>query len=114
MYTNVIIIFLDNYEYGLKLMYKLNKNSNLHSEVEERGRGQRLKVKAKRSLDQYYSSPSDDDYDILLKDKPTPYPAFPKKQKSKLNFLKKTILCFLLHCLIYFSLYIICFNHTIL
>lgn len=39
MHINVIFIFLDNYEYGLKLMYKLNKNSNLHSEVEERGRG---------------------------------------------------------------------------
>lgn len=49
MYLNVIFIFLDNYEYGLKLMHKLNKNSNLYSEIEERGHGQRLKVKAKRS-----------------------------------------------------------------
>jgi len=71
MYINLIFISLDNYEYVLKLMYKLNKNSNLHSEVEERGRGQRLKVKAKRSLDQYYSSHSDED-DTLLKDKSTP------------------------------------------
>jgi len=50
-------------------MYKLNKNSNnLHSEIEERGHGQRLKVKSKRSLEQYYPSHSDDEDDILLKD----------------------------------------------
>lgn len=94
MYINVIFIFLDNYEYGLKLMYKLNKNANLHSEIEERGRGLRVKVKAKRSLEQHYSSNSDEDDNILLKDKPTSYPTFPKKQKSKLNFLKNFILFF--------------------
>lgn len=76
MYINVIFMFIDNYEYGLKLMYKLNKNSNLHSEIEERGRGLRLKVKAKRSLETHYSSHSDED-DILLKDKPAAYPTFP-------------------------------------
>lgn len=90
MYINVIFKFIDNYEYGLKLMYKLNKNSNLHSEIEESGRRQRLKVKTKRSLEPlHYSSHSDED-DILLKDKPAAYPTFPKKQKSKLNCLKKS------------------------
>uniref|UniRef100_A0A2S2NLM2 DUF4806 domain-containing protein n=1 Tax=Schizaphis graminum TaxID=13262 RepID=A0A2S2NLM2_SCHGA len=84
---------IDNYEYGLKLMYKLNKNTNLHSEVEERGRGQRLKVKAKRSLEQYYSSHSDED-DILFKDMPTPYPAFPKKQKNQSQLFNETNNCF--------------------
>lgn len=47
---------LDNYEYGIKLIYKVNKHLNnnsldhslnLHSEVEERGRGQRTKQKKK-------------------------------------------------------------------
>jgi len=83
----------------------------------KRGRGLRLKVKAKRSLEQHYSSNSDEDDNILLKDKPTPYPTFPKKQKSKLNILKKTLFCFfffLLHCLSYFSLYIQYVSITIL
>lgn len=85
-------------------MYKLNKNSNLRSEIEERGRGQRLKVRSKRSLE-HYSSYSNED-DILLKDKPVAYPTFPKKQKSKLNFLKNCnfiLYFFLLLCLVYLS-----------
>lgn len=81
MHINLIFKFIDNYEYGLKLMYTLNKNANLHSEIEERGRGQRLKIKLKRSLEQHYSSNSDED-DILLNDKPAAYPTFPKKKKK--------------------------------
>ncbi|XP_029346545.1 uncharacterized protein LOC107882671 isoform X1 [Acyrthosiphon pisum] len=81
---------IDNYEYGLKLMYKLNKNANLHSEIEERGRGLRVKVKAKRSLEQHYSSNSDEDDNILLKEKPTSYPTFPKKQKNQSQLFNET------------------------
>lgn len=82
-----LIEIIDNYEYGLKLMYKLNKNAlQLHSEVEERGRGQRLKLKTKRSLEQQYSSCSDEDE--IVKEKPIEYPMLPnKKQKCKLNVL---------------------------
>ncbi|KAF0708282.1 Uncharacterized protein FWK35_00030705, partial [Aphis craccivora] len=100
---------LDNYEYGIKLIYKVNKHLNnnsldhslnLHSEVEERGRGQRTKQKKNRQEpkqnmsifdvdDDHSNSDEVDNHDTddfggetsVKRTNLVMYPEFPKKQK---------------------------------
>lgn len=68
MCTIISFNILDNYDYGLRLVYKVNRNMNtnnsdgiLHSEVEARGRGQRNKYKQKGSEELNLCNTSSDD-----------------------------------------------------
>ncbi|KAF0711157.1 DUF4806 domain-containing protein, partial [Aphis craccivora] len=100
---------IDNYEYGIKLTYKVNKHLNdnsldhslnLHSEVEERGRGQRTKQKkniqeSKQNMsifdvdDDHSNSDEVDNHDSddfggetsVKRTNLVMFPEFPKKQK---------------------------------
>lgn len=81
-------------------MYKVNKKmktnnlEDLHSEIEDRGRGQRIKNKQHKFESEELVS-SDDDIDIevekSVKKSIQNYPEFPKKQKGN-NYIKNNII----------------------
>ncbi|XP_050064189.1 uncharacterized protein LOC126553034 [Aphis gossypii] len=89
---------IDNYDYGIKLMYKLLKNKskkNLHSDAELKGRGMR-----KKDYLQINTSTPFDNHQLIDVDFETPHIALHNnsdfmKFKSNMNYLKLELTSFI-------------------
>jgi len=83
----IICIFTDNYDYGLKLMYRAAKHNELHSEAElERGRGMRPKLKKHNLFEDLDHDDFATNNELIKNDSAEdnimiPYPKCPKKPK---------------------------------